>query len=289
MSDLLRFEPIKKFIEINGKGIEDYFGKHDAVVVSLRPDGLFYGEALTEWLKQKGKKNVVFISMDDDGTDLDAEAVRGKKVLIVNNDIVTGKSYKRSTEALRVRKKELDIKDVKFASYYDRIGLADFSVGKYSAEAVWRFGDIDAIDLKIIDALSEDGRTPLADIGKKVNFSSVTVKNRLDKLIKEKVIRIEASLVVDQFYTISTQIYVEADAKTVASMIEEFEKRQEVYHLVRVTGMYNLLVGVLGYNWQNIEDFIEREIRPNAGVKKIFITTGEMPIIPKAIPFRQNT
>jgi len=285
MKNILELEPAQQFIKKLGKDIERYFGKDDACIICLRPDGVFYGQALYEWFVEK-KKNVTVTSMEDDGNDLDENAVRGRKILIVDNDIVSGKGYKRSTEALRTKKKALKIKDVKFATAFDRVGVADFSVAKYSAEAIWRFEELDAIDLKILRALTQDGREALADVGKKVNLSSVAVKNRLDKLLKEKVIRIEAVLNIDQFYTMCAQIYVEADASTIEQLIEKFQHRQEVYHLVRVTGTYNLLIGVLGHKWQNVEDFIENEIRPVSGVRKIFITTGEAPISPKTIPPR---
>ena len=282
----MRFEPIKKFIDTTGEGIKAYFGKDDAAIVALRPDGLFYGEALCDWLKENKKQNVTFSGMDDDAADLAEDVVRGRKVLIVNNDIITGKSYKRSTEALRFKKKEWGIKDIKFAAYYDRIGFADFSVARYSAEAIWRFDYLDAVDIKIIQNLAENGRESLAEIGKKINLSSVTIKNRLDRLLQEKVIKIEAGLHIDQFYTMSANIYIEANEQTIEKLVEKFKDKQEIFLLVRVTGTYNLFIGVLGYAWKNIEEFVEHDIRSESGVKRIFLTAGETPIVPKAIPVR---
>ena len=279
---MLELEPIKRFIDVVGKEIEKYFGKEEGCIVYLQPDGTFYGFALYEWLKARGK-NMTITTMEDDGRGLEENKARGRKVLIVDNDVVTGKGYKRSMEALRIRKKELKLKDIKFATSYDRVGVADFSVGKYSTETIWNLADLDAIDLKIIQTLSVNGRESFADIGKKINLSSVAVKNRVDKLLKERVIRIEAVFNMDQFYALCAQIYVEADPKAVEKMIEKFEKMQEVYHLVRVTGIYNLLIGIGGQSRQKIYEFIEQEVRSNPGVRKIFITTGETPILPKTI------
>ncbi|MCH7604642.1 Lrp/AsnC family transcriptional regulator [Patescibacteria group bacterium] len=284
MTNLLEFEPIKKFIATIGEDIAQYLGKDDTVILCLRPEGPFYGEALKIWLKQKGKKNVIVVSMEDDGADLDEKLVRGRKVLIVNSDVVTGKSYKRSTEALRVKKKDWNIKDIKFAVFFDRVGVADFSVAKYSAEAIWHMDEMDAIDLKIISYLSQDGREALAEIGKKVRLSSVAVKNRLDKLFKEKILRVRGSLNIDQFYTMSAQIQLEADEKTVGELIEKFGKMQEVYYLVRTTsGRYNLILGVLARNLDNIKDFLESEIRIVTGVRRIDVYVGELPITPKTV------
>ena len=285
-TNILDLEPVKKFLQVVGHDIKEYFGKDKACIVYLRPDGEFYAEGLYQWLRKK-KKNVTLTALEDDEHLLDKNKVRGCKLLIVDNDIVTGKGYKRSVEALRTHKKELGIKDIKFATYFDRVGLADFSVAKYSAEAIWHMDEMDAIDLKIISYLSQDGREALAEIGKKVRLSSVAVKNRLDKLFKEKILRVQASLNIDQFYTMSAQIQLEADEKTVEELIEKFEKMQEVYYLVRTTsGRYNLMLGVLAHNLDNIKDFLESEIRIVPGVRQIDLYVGEVPIMPNTVPPR---
>ena len=286
MKNLLEFEPIKKFIEVLGKDIDKYFGEDDGALVYLKPNGVWYAEGLYDWLTKEKKKNMTISGMDNDGNGLEVERVRGRKVLIVDADIVTGKAYKRSMEGLRLRKKELGVKDVKFATYIDRVGLADFFVWKYSPESIWHLDELDAVDLQIISFLTKDGRASFAEIGKNVNLSSVAVKNRVDKLLGERIIKIQAALNLDQFYTTSAMIYVEADMRTVEKLIEKFEKRQEVYHLVRVTGIYNLCVGIATHSWYDVQEFIEQEIRPNPGVKKIFLTTGEVPVLPKTMPFR---
>src|SRR3989338_10634219 len=136
MKNLLDLEPIQKFIKTVGKDVEKYLGEDPSCIVYLRPDGTFYGVALYEWLHRK-KNNLTLATMEDDGKGLDESKVKGRKILIVDNDIITGKGYKRSMEAFRTRKEKLQIKEVKFATSIDRVGLADFYVGKYSPEAIW--------------------------------------------------------------------------------------------------------------------------------------------------------
>ena len=285
MKNLVEFDPIGKFIKVLGKEIETYLGEEDACIVCVLPDGVFYGHALYAWLKER-KENVVLTSMEDEGIGLDETKIKGRKLLLVSNDIVTGKSYKRSMETLRTKKVELDIKDIKFASSSDRVGVADFFVTKHSAEAIWHLEELDAIDLKIIQYLAQNGRESFAAIAKKLRLSSVAVKNRVDKLLKEKIIRIQSTLNIDQFYTIAAQINIVADAKTVEQLIEKLEKCQEVYQLAKTIGRYNLTVGVLAHNLENIEAFVEDEIRIMPGVKQIVASTGEIPILPKTIPPR---
>ena len=278
----MEFEPVKQFIEVVGKDVGKYFGKDDACIIYLRPDGVFYGQGLYQWLSEE-KKNLLITSMADDGSDLDESKVKGRKVLVVDNDVVTGKGYKRAMDALRIRRKEIGIKDIKFATFSDRVGLADFFVGKYSPEAIWHLEELDAVDLKIIQYLSQNGREPFAKIAQKLRLSSVAVKNRVDKLLEEKIIRIQAGLQIDQFYTMAAQINVEADVKTIEQLIEKLEKYPEVYQLAKVAGHYNLCIGVLAHNLENIEAFVDDEIRMIPGVKQIIISTGGIPTLPKTI------
>ncbi|OHA65759.1 MAG: hypothetical protein A3D64_01585 [Candidatus Wildermuthbacteria bacterium RIFCSPHIGHO2_02_FULL_49_9] len=282
MSNLLALEPIKKFIEATGGKIASYFGKDDACIIYLRPDGAFYGAALYDWLKEKKKKkNITLTTMEDDGEGLEEEKVKKRKVLVVDNDIITGKGYKRSLEALRVRKSRLAIKDIKFAVYSDRIGLADFSVGKYAAETIWRLDIIDALDLKIMRHLIQNGRASFADIGKKVNLSAVAVSNRVEKLLQEKAFKIQGGLVIDQFYTMSAHVEIEAEPEILEKLIEVLECSPEVCRLVKMSGKQTLNIDILVRSLHHIEDFIANRIHAVPGSKRVNITIGELPIVPK--------
>lgn len=283
MKNLLEFESIKKFIQTVGKGVEKYFGKDKASIVYLQPHGGFYGAALQDWLKSR-KINPMLSAMGDAGEGLEEEKVRGRKVLLVDGEITTGTAYKRSMEALRTKAEALRIKGIKFATYIDRLGLADFSVWKYSPEAIWHPDEIDALDVKIISLLGENGRTPFAEIGKKINLSQVAVKNRIDNLLHKGILMIRATLNIDRFYTMSAAIQLEADSKTIEKLLEKFQKKQEVYHLVKRSGRYNLAVGMLAHNIENIENVVENEVRTMPGVKHIEVFIGELPILPKTIP-----
>ena len=81
-----------------GKDIEKYFGKDKGALIYLKPNGVWYAQGLYEWLTKEKKKDIIISTMEDDGTGLEAAKLRGRKVLIVDADVVTGKAYKRSME-----------------------------------------------------------------------------------------------------------------------------------------------------------------------------------------------
>lgn len=277
---LLNLKPIQKLIQGVGKDIKKYFGKDKGCIIGLEDDGVFYGEGLYQWLVGE-KANVVFTTMDDDGKGLEEEKTRGRKILLVDNDIISGKGYKKAMEAMRLKKERLGIKDIKYAVLCDRTGLADFSVEGYSAYAPWSLERIDGVDLKIIQDLSQDGRKSFVEIAKKTRLSSVGIKNRVERLIEDGVLRIEGALSMDKVYSVSAHIEIEADSATVAKLLARFEKSPLVYHLVKISGRYNLMVSIVAPNLESIENFIDKEIRRAEGVRHIEVHVGELPLIPK--------
>jgi len=278
--NLLNLKPIQKFIDPLGNKIKNYFGKDRGCVIGLGDDGVFYAMGVYEWLKKK-KMKIDITFMDDNGLGLDEDKVAGRKVLIVDNDIVTGKSYKRVMESMRLRKERLKIKDIKFAVLCDRTGLADFAVEGYLAFAPWSLKKLDGIDSRIIQILSENGRASFVDIAKEIGLSSAGVKKRVERLENENILKIKGFLNVEEFYSVSATVEIETDSKTVSQLIESFEKSPLIYHLVRTSGKYNLMVSIVAPNLESIENFISQEIRSNPGVKHIEVRIGELPITPK--------
>lgn len=276
----LKYKPIQKFIAGVGGDVKKFLREDKGCIVALGDDGFFYGKGLHQWLLKEGLK-ITFAPMDDEGQGLEEEKVKGRKVLIVDNDIISGKGYKRAVEAMRSKKAELKIKDIKFAVLCDRMGLADFSVEGYSGYAPWSLKELDGLDLKIIQALSKNGRESLVEIAKEIHLSPVGVKNRVEKLQKQGILKIQGLLNLRKFYSVSAQIEIEATGDIVSSLIEKFGKSPLVYHLVRTSGRYNLVVSIAAPNLETIEEFIEQEIRANPGVNHLEVNVGSLPIIPK--------
>lgn len=277
---LYNLAPIQKLIDGVGKDVKKFFRKDKGCIIGLGDDGLLYGMGLYQWLR-KTNKNLVFATMDDNGRGLDEKKIQGRKVLIVDNDIISGKSYKKAMETMRAKKERLKLKDIKFAVLCDRTGLADFSVEGYSAYAPWSLERLDGIDLKIIQALSDDGRASFVEIAKGTGLSPVGIRNRVEKLIKDGVFKIVGLLNIEKVYSVSAHIEIEADSKTINRLIERLENSPLVYHLVRTSGRYNLMVSIATPNLESIENFIAKNIRSESGVRHIEVMVGELPIIPK--------
>jgi len=278
---LLNLKPIKKFINGLGEKIKEYFGKDKGCIIGLEDDGVFYAEGLYHWLSQQNK-DVTFTVMDDYGKGLEENKVKGRKVLIIDNDIVTGKAYAIVMDLMRKRKERLKIKDIKFAVLCDRTKMADFSIEDYPVPTSWDLKDLDKINLEIIKALSQDGRESFVEIAKKVKLTPVGVKNRVEKLIVNKILRIHGLLNIEKFYSISASVGISAPPDIISKLIKKLENCPLVYNLVKTSsGNHNLIIGIVAPNLKRINDFIVKQMRFEPKVRYIHVDFGELPIIPK--------
>ncbi len=276
----LELKPIQKFIGGVGKGVEKYLGKDKACIVGLEDDGVFYGKGLYQWLSNKGR-DITFTTMDDYGKGLDEDKVKGRKVLLVDNDIVTGKAYRRAKNAIIEKKEKLKIKDVKFAVLCDRVKVADFSVEDYPMPSSWNLKDLDSVDLEIIKSLSENGRKSFVEIAHEIGLTPVGIKKRVERLLDREILRIQAALNTEKFYSVSATVGIEADPKTISKLIKKFENCPLVYNLVKVSGHHNLIIDFIAPNSKRITDLIEKQIRLDPKIRYLEVDLGDLPIRPK--------
>lgn len=278
---LLNLKPIQKFIDGVGEKVKKYFEKDRACIIGLEDDGVFYGKGLYHWLSFKNK-NINFTTMDDDGHGLEEDKVRERKVLLVDNDIITGKAYRKAINFLLMKKEKLKIKDIKFAVLCDRMKMADFSVEDYPMPSSWNLKDLDEIDLEIIKALSRNGRKTFVEIAKETGLTPVGIKNRIERLIEKEILKIQGLLNIEKFYSASALIEIETDSNTVLKLIKKFEKCPLVYNLVKVSGHHNLIINIIASNSKRITDLVEKQIRSESKIRYLEVNLGELPIIPKS-------
>lgn len=276
----LELKPIQKFIEGVGADVKKYIGKDKACIVGLEDDGVFYAKGLYQWLSGE-KKDITFTTMDDYGKGLEEDKVEGRKVLLVDNDIVTGKAYHQAINSIIEKKDELKIKDVKFAVLCDRVKVADFSVEDYPMPSSWDLRHLDSIDLKIIKSLSENGRKSFVEIAYEIGLTPVGIKKRVERLFEREILTIQAALNTEKFYSVSATVGIEADPKTIAKLIKKFEDCPLVYNLVKVSGHHNLIIDIIAPNSKRITDLVEKQVRLDPKIRYLEVNLGDLPVKPK--------
>ena len=121
---------IQAFVGRVGRDAEQFFGNKPGAIVALLPDGPFYARPLYHYLIGRGK-NVTLTSLHIEKGGLEEEKLRGRKVLLVDNDTRTGETCEKARQQLLELKTKLEIKgEVLVAVLDDFSGKADFWVNQ---------------------------------------------------------------------------------------------------------------------------------------------------------------
>jgi Lrp/AsnC family transcriptional regulator for asnA, asnC and gidA len=126
---------------------------------------------------------------------------------------------------------------------------------------------MDDLDLTILGSLQTNGRRPFTDIAQELGVSEGTVRNRVTKLLEDKVLHIVGlvdpnSLGFNAPAIIGISI-TEGDIEEIAKEIAMFH---EVSYLIMVSGEFELIVEVLCKDREHLANFLNQNLRRVAGV-----------------------
>lgn len=134
---------------------------------------------------------------------------------------------------------------------------------------------LDETDLKIIQHLQEDGRKPFTDIAKALNKSEGTVRNRVSRLVEDKIIQVVG--LVDPAslgFNAPAMIGVSVQPPLLESVASTLATFQEVSYLIMVSGEFDLFVEVLCKDRDHLATFLNEKLLRVPGITRsaTFIT-----------------
>jgi DNA-binding Lrp family transcriptional regulator len=145
---------------------------------------------------------------------------------------------------------------------------------------------IDKLDKEIMAFLYEDGRATLTSLGSKLGpalnndkegISHVAVQKRLQKLIENEIIKVQANLNVVQLGYISAIVMIETkeyDAQK--RIIERFRLCPRVVFMDLVSGNYNIILRAMAPSLKEMECFLNYcWLKQEEGIRnlEIYIST----------------
>lgn len=130
---------------------------------------------------------------------------------------------------------------------------------------------MDDIDKKIVKQLQIDGQTSLKEFAKITGFSSMGVKKRIDKLLRNKTVKITALLNADSLKLSAAVVLLEMEsANSMENLLERFKNCPRVVHIFSTIGGYNLIALVVAENQETLESIsIEKcSLRSGRGIRR---------------------
>lgn len=121
---------------------------------------------------------------------------------------------------------------------------------------------LDKTDIRILNALMEDGRRSYRELARQTSVSPPTIENRVKKLLKVGLIRKIVPIIdIDKLDSGSSAlISIKADLSKMAKVIEQLSEMEEVTGVFATTGEGNLLLRVFVSDPKGLHEFITRRL-----------------------------
>ncbi len=138
----------------------------------------------------------------------------------------------------------------------------------------------DDLDQKILRLLQRNGKLTYEEIGKIVDRSPSTIRDRIKKLEDNKTILGYSAIVNQERMGIAADAYISADIPTekAQTAIATLFSLENVSEILRVTGNRRIMFRARANNNKDLCEFIDKKIRP-LGFQKIEVTMVLEPII----------
>jgi Lrp/AsnC family transcriptional regulator for asnA, asnC and gidA len=129
-----------------------------------------------------------------------------------------------------------------------------------------RGNGLDSIDARIISHLQEDGRRPYTTIAKDLGISEASVRQRVSRLLKRKVIQIVAASSPLDLGLLSAQIDIRVAGDKLQQAAQAIAALPEVDFVGICAGRFDLTVGVVCRDREALYDLLVHRIRPIPGI-----------------------
>ncbi len=140
---------------------------------------------------------------------------------------------------------------------------------------------LDQLDKQIIDLLIQDGRMSCADIARAIgSISERSVRYRLEKLVAENVIRINALPVPQSLgYTVVADVFIEVESGQVLEIARKIASYENVSYVAGSTGESDISIQIIARDNRELYQFVTEVLGKIPGVRKT--TTSMIPFIVK--------
>ena len=121
---------------------------------------------------------------------------------------------------------------------------------------------MDILDLKIVRCLTEDARCTYKHIASEAGVSEATVKNRIDKLKEEGIIK-KFTVIMDYHKlgrAIKAFIGLKVQPAKITDIVKAIEHNPDVHVLYRTSGDVDLLIEVIFEQMEDLNEFLETEL-----------------------------
>lgn len=126
---------------------------------------------------------------------------------------------------------------------------------------------LDALDVKIVRLLQIDGRLPNTEIGRRLGVAEATIRKRIERLLREKVMQIGAwTDPLKIGYQTYASIQIQVDPPDIETVAERLATLPEIFFLGICTGAFDIYAAALFRSNEHMYEFITKRLSRVPGI-----------------------
>jgi len=126
---------------------------------------------------------------------------------------------------------------------------------------------VDALDARIIRLLQVDGRLPNTEIARRLGVAEATVRNRIERLLRDGVIQVGAwADPLKIGYQNYAMIEIQVKPPYIVRVAERLAKMPEFYFVGICTGAFDIYAGAVVRSVKDMEELITRRLARVPGI-----------------------
>ncbi|MBI4277313.1 MAG: Lrp/AsnC family transcriptional regulator [Armatimonadetes bacterium] len=128
---------------------------------------------------------------------------------------------------------------------------------------------LDHLDLALIARLQDSGRTPLVELAKQLGVSHGTIRNRLERLQTDGILKVVATVEpVRVGFPIQVLIGINADLRRMVTIEKHLATFQEVTFVATLTGRLDFIIGAAFASSDDLRHFLQEKLAKVAGIRR---------------------
>ena len=127
---------------------------------------------------------------------------------------------------------------------------------------------VDDLDLKLLSELKKDGSISIPLLAKKLNINASVLYSRIKRLIKKKMIK-KFTIDIDETqlgFGVKAYVGINRDPKLKTQIHENLLKIAEIDRIIEVTGRFDLMVGALSEDLEQLHNIVVDKIGKIDGI-----------------------
>tara|TARA_B110000014_G_scaffold155130_1_gene108798 strand:+ start:47 stop:502 length:456 start_codon:yes stop_codon:yes gene_type:complete len=127
---------------------------------------------------------------------------------------------------------------------------------------------VDDLDLQLLSELKRDGSISIPLLAKKLNINASVLYSRIKRLIKKKMIK-KFTIDIDETqlgFGVKAYVGINRDPKLKTQIHENLLKIAEIDRIIEVTGRFDLMVGALSEDLEQLHNIVVDKIGKIDGI-----------------------